>query len=241
MNNQNINREELIHRATPKLLALIINPNQVETAVETLKHDHFHFLLSCRAKGTANTSWMELIGLGSIDKTVLLSLAPDTVMKAALFDLQRNLHLEKPGHGIAMTIPISGIDIARKIPLDPQRKEVIQHKIEQGVEETMNTIENDLILTIINQGYASELMEHARSAGAGGGTIINSKQLSTENAVKFLGVEISADKEILAIVTSRESKSKLMEAISNYLQQETNAHGAMLSLPIDTIVGLGNH
>jgi len=49
-------------------------------------------------------------------------------------------------------------------------------------------------------------MDAARSAGAGGGTVIHANGTGMESARKFLGVSLAAEKEIIFIVTRTEEK-----------------------------------
>ena len=57
------------------------------------------------------------------------------------------------------------------------------------------------------------VMDAARSAGAGGGTVLHAKGTGTEFTSKFLGVSIAAEKELIYIVSKNRDKGAIMKAI----------------------------
>ena len=101
-----------------------------------------------------------------------------------------------------------------------------------------NEFSHDLILSIVNQGYSDELMNTARAAGATGGTIINARGQAHEGAVKFFGVSVQDEKEIVIILTSREKKVPIMRAICEAHGMNSKSQGIVFSLPVDDVLGL---
>ena len=70
-----------------------------------------------------------------------------------------------------------------------------------------------LITAIMNKGYAEDAMAAARSAGAGGGTVLGGRGTAREGDEKFFGVEIVPEKETLMILTPREKAAQIVDAI----------------------------
>jgi nitrogen regulatory protein PII len=99
-------------------------------------------------------------------------------------------------------------------------------------------IKNDLIISIINQGYSDEFMATAKEAGATGGTVLSARGLAHEGAIKFFGVSVQDEKEIIIILTSREKKVPIMQAISRAHGMDSKAEGIVFSLPVDNVMGL---
>jgi nitrogen regulatory protein PII len=97
---------------------------------------------------------------------------------------------------------------------------------------------HDLIVSIINQGYSDEFMAAAREAGATGGTVINARGLAHQGPVKFFGVSVQEERELIITLTSREKKAPIMQAVSQAYGITTEAGGIIFSLPVDTIMGL---
>jgi uncharacterized protein YaaQ len=95
----------------------------------------------------------------------------------------------------------------------------------------------DLIIAVVNQGYSDELITTARNAGARGGTIISARGMTHEGPIKFFGISVQADKEIIIILTEREQKRAIMQTISQNFGINTEAEGIVFSLPVDTLSG----
>jgi nitrogen regulatory protein PII len=108
----------------------------------------------------------------------------------------------------------------------------------KGVSMENNAITHDLIVAAVNHGYSDELMNTAREAGASGGTVINARGQAHEGAVKFFGIPVQAEKELILILTSREKKVPLMKAICEAHGINSSAQGIIFSLPVDNVMGL---
>jgi hypothetical protein len=114
--------------------------------------------------------------------------------------------------------------------IHPHRRESDKAKPEK--------ITHDLILAIINHGYSDDFMASAREAGATGGTVISARGHAHEGPVKFFGVSVQDEKDIVIVLTSREKKVPIMQAVSLSCGITTKAEGIIFSLPVDTVMGL---
>lgn len=94
-----------------------------------------------------------------------------------------------------------------------------------------------MILAICNSGYADEVMEVAKIAGARGGTILHGRGSVQKDALQFLSITIEPEKEVVVIIVGEE-KNNIMQAIATELGVGTKAHTICLSLPVDSIAGL---
>ena len=74
---------------------------------------------------------------------------------------------------------------------------------------------HDVINVIVNRGFADDVMDAARKAGAGGGTVINARGTAREDDERFFGMHIVPEKEMLIIVVEHSNKEKVMSAIQN--------------------------
>lgn len=96
----------------------------------------------------------------------------------------------------------------------------------------------EMIIAVANQGYIEPIMEAARSAGAGGGTVIHAKGTGMEGMGKFFGVSLAAEKEMIFIVAKREQKQAIMRAIMEKAGMESKARTFLFSVPVDEVAGL---
>jgi hypothetical protein len=79
----------------------------------------------------------------------------------------------------------------------------------------------------------------AHAAGARGGTIVHARRAGIEDAIRFFGITLQEDKEIVAILIPKTQKKELMQAVSKACGSKTDAHGIVISLPVDSCAGLG--
>ena len=94
----------------------------------------------------------------------------------------------------------------------------------------------ELLLVIANQGHTGSIMDAARAAGAGGGTVIHAKGTGMEGAAHFMGVELVNEKELVLIVSRTTLKNQIMQAI---MQGAGPRAGAIVfSLPVTDTAGL---
>ena len=63
----------------------------------------------CLGRGTASSRVLDLLGLGSTEKDVVLSFVPVSRVQEALSNLGEKMEFQKPGRGIAFSIPVNSI------------------------------------------------------------------------------------------------------------------------------------
>ena len=191
------------------------------------------------AMGTARSEILQSLGLSGSEKTVCVCAVRAAEVERLLVSVTDRFSLTKPGNGIAYTMPVSGIS-AVIIELmnagDGERMESDMESIQKvNKDETAYT----LVVTVINQGYSEILMSAARAVGARGGTVFNARHSSLEESVKFFGVTLQAEKEIVAIVLPSTQKAELMRAINQKCGLNTEAHGIIITIPVDNCMGIG--
>ncbi|MDR2517355.1 MAG: hypothetical protein LBC88_08260 [Spirochaetaceae bacterium] len=98
-----------------------------------------------------------------------------------------------------------------------------------------NEIKHDLIVAVVNQGYSNELITAARGAGAYGGTVISARGMTHDGPVKFFGLSLQEDKEIILILAEKEQKLPVMQKVSLDFGISTQAEGIVFSLPVDAL------
>ena len=229
---------EQIKKHRLQLLVAIVQRCQVKKASALLRARHMHLQYSCLAEGTASSDILDLLGLGAVDKAVILCLAPNAYMPSLLEMLNKELSLVRAGKGIAFVIPLSGVSNPVAQMMDKELHESIQTQFEKEVDKVSANANHDLIVAVINQGCSEDLMTAAKSAGATGGTVVHARRIGTEDSVKFFGISVQQEKEIVAILVSRESKQAIMKAIGKACGFKTEARGVIFSLPVDSIAGL---
>ena len=145
--------------------------------------------------------------------------------------LRRQMRIDVPGTGIAFIVPVSSIGGKRALLF------LTEHQtLELKEESTLKDTRYDLLLVIANQGYTGSIMDAARAAGAGGGTVIHAKGTGMEGAARFLGVDLVNEKEMVFIVARSSEKNQIMKAIM--AGADPKAGAIVFSLPVTDTAGL---
>ena len=102
----------------------------------------------------------------------------------------------------------------------------------------MTTNNHEVIFAIVNSGFAEDVMDVARDAGARGGTIINARGVAREEAAAFFGITLHTEKEIVMIVVPKTIKDAVLNAIYKEMGMAKKAKGIAFSLPVSDVAGL---
>ena len=102
----------------------------------------------------------------------------------------------------------------------------------------MKTNEYEVIFAIVNEGYAEDVMDVARQQGARGGTILNARGVTREDAAAFFGITLNTEKEIVMMVVPKSIKDNILNAIYREMGMAKKAQGIVFSLPVTDTAGL---
>lgn len=219
-----------------KLLISIVNRGDDERLTELLNDFSVALTFSCMGMGTARSAVLNYLGIGTSEKAVMLSLIPESDEEDILREIENKMSLYLVGRGISFTVPLSAVSqiVANGITGAANEKYVDGRKIMTDKERAY-----DLIVVAVAEGYVDEAMEAARKAGAAGGTVIRARSLGNAKAEQFVGISIQEECEMLLILSKREGKAAIMQAISQSAGLKTEAGGILFSLPVDKTVGVG--
>lgn len=185
------------------------------------------------ARGTAKSQTLDLLGIEQCEKAVHQTVLTHNKMRELIGRLERDLQIDVPGHGIALAVPLSSI--STKNSLDFFSGGHAEDEMTGTEQKDTRTME--LIIAICNKGYTEDVMEAARGAGAGGGTILHAKGTGTEYAEKFFGLSLVDEKEIIYIVSKKDKRSAIMQAITDKAGAGSKAHALVFSLPVTDTAG----
>lgn len=220
-----------------QLLVLIATPKLADRAAEMFRKGALPLQYRFHAEGTATSEIMDVLGLGNIDKSVLISMIPKNLSKILLNKLNSELQLNRANSGIAFTMPLSGANnLILRILARNTGKELlnIAGKEENSMSETKYT----LVAAIVNRGFSEEVMEVVRAQGVKGGTVIRSRRIGNKEATSFWGLSVQDEKEIVLILVESSNKVDLMKCIGEKCGMHSEAQGIVMSLPIDSVVGI---
>lgn len=227
----------------PKLLVAITDRDHQKKLEDVLREKHVLFSYVFHAMGTASSEILKAFGLSGTEKIVSVSMEPAVRIKPLMTSIVERLEFVNPGHGIAFTMPVSGVSATISNAFSAQmqqQKERLDEWMDREAERTSEDIRHELVVAVINQGFSDILMDAARDAGARGGTIVHARRSGAEEAAKFFGISIQEEKEIVAILIHKEQKKELMQAVSKTCGMRSEARGIIFSLPVESCAGISS-
>ena len=222
------------------LIVTIVRKNLNEKFIDFFKLYGSSIVLSTACRGTASSAVLDYLGLEKVEKTIMFTFAKKEVANTILKELVYTMNIDMPGAGIGMSIPVSsvGSQSAMAFLEHGTHESALNISSEVKEEKPMTESQYSLIIVITNLGCTDMVMDAARSANAGGGTIIHAKGTGLDKAEKFFGISLSSEKEMIFITTLTKDKNNIMKAIMNNAGMKTEAQSVVISLPVDNVVGL---
>lgn len=218
-----------------RILVVITIPRLAKKAVNLFHEGNITLQYEWNASGTASSEMMDILGLGTPEKRVLITMLPKPFADRMGRKLKEAAVIGAKNSGIAFTLPLSGVNhLLLQILEGLQDQEMQTFGKDEGKMEEMRYV---LVAAIVNHGYSENVMEAAREAGARGGTVVPGRRIGNEEAIRFWSMNIQEEKEMVFIITEKENKLKIMQAISAKCGLHSEADGLVLSLPIDTVIG----
>lgn len=213
------------------LMVTIAERSKSEDFISYFSEKQINLTLGRYGRGTASREMLDYLGIGDKEKCILFSFLPLEKAKKILKEMEKKMQMLRMGVGISFIVPISSV--SSKKALNLLVGEISQEESE-GYEMEK---EKEVIVVITNRGYVDQVMEAARSAGANGGTVMHARGTGIEQAEKFFGSTIGAEKEIIFIVTKTERRNEIMKAVREKAGIQTEAQSVLFSLPVTDVAG----
>ena len=191
--------------------------------------------LQCAGRGTATSEIMDILGLGSTEKDVILSCAAASAAKQLLHDLNNDLRGQEDTSGIVFDLPLTGLN-SLVANLASFQAETL--KKGNGGEPQMERSENSLILVTCSRGCTDNVMATAKTLGARGGTVVKARLAGLEDLEQAYDIDLEAEREILAIVVPTKLRNDIMTAVNREHGLRSDAQAIVCSLPIEHMVRL---
>ena len=215
------------------LMTTIVDRNQVRKYLHLYEEEGLQIMLVTLGDGTASGDVLDYLGLEATEKAVIFSVLTDENFYKTKKSLQKKLQIDAPGGGIAFIVPFSSIGGKKALQFF-----TVGQDFQKEEESALKDTTYELVIVIANQGYIEMVMDAARGAGAYGGTVIHAKGTGMEQAEKFMGVSLAAEKEMIFIVAKKEQKNDIMKAVMEQAGLDTKAKSIVFSLAVTDTAGL---
>lgn len=167
------------------LMIAIVNNGQAARFVSIAKKAGAGGGTVIPAKGTASSRFLGFLGLGGKSREMIMMVI-DKALAGRIVDEVRS---EGRMQGVAAILG--------------------------SREEENMASEWKMITIIVNTGYADDIMDAARKAGASGGTITHARGTGTAEDARFFGVTIVPEKEMITILCETAKMQKIMDAVTS--------------------------
>lgn len=212
----------IVERGSGSRLVKLYTKNQVFT--------HIRF----EGKGTATSEILDILGIGSSEKDIILSITTRPAAKVLLKRLDDDLRGAAPSRGIAFEIPLTALSNLVAAFIDLKTKPETE-----GSGSMDNQPKTSMILVTVNQGYTGAVMETARKAGARGGTIIRGRWAGDESFAQSYGITtLQEEKELIFIVAPTELRNRIMDAVTKEHGLRTESGAMVSSIGVEQMVHL---
>ncbi len=198
--------------------------------IELLNGKNIKLHLQFVGAGTASSDMMDILGLNSSDKDVILSLAPYASVESLAEHLSDDFSSRKGLNGLLMVISPSA---SGKLLNAIIAHGVTKNTTKEGRRAMETTHSFSLVIVAVNEGYSEEVMQTARRAGATGGTIIRARMSGTDQIEQAVGTDVPTEREIITILASDNIRDKILEDINGELGLRSEANGVVCSVPVD--------
>lgn len=186
--------------------------------------------LSQPASGTTGSEVLARFGLTNTEKRIAMTIATRAQQRMIFHMARKLLYMDIPGNGILAAIPIKAVAGRQTLAF------LTDSEITGGVPSM--DFEYELIVVVLNAGYADTAMDAAREAGAGGGTVLHAKGTGNMRGEKFFNMRFADEKDMIYIVVHKNEKTAVMKALNAKVGPDCEARGICFTLPISSVMGL---
>ncbi len=214
-----------------RLMALlsIVERDKGKKLIKVLEDINIRLNFQCVGFGTAPTEMMDIFGLGTNDKDIVISLANENAVKDMMADFGTSFESHTKYGGLMIIMQTSA---ASRV-----LTEVLSYNndlnTEKGNGAMKNEHHNNLIIISVNEGYSDNVMQVARRSGATGGTVIKGRLADVELVAELENMEPDEEREILLILAPQKTSRQIMEDVNKEFGINSKANGIIAAIPTE--------
>ena len=216
------------------VILTIVERGKGSAAIKLYTRNQVYLHTQFPGKGTATSEIMDILGLGTTEKDVIISYATTAAASRLLSMLDNEMRGAVTSGGITFSLPLTGLSnlVLATITYKTDLKKGAYNMSSE------HKGENSLILITCNRGTSGDVMETAKKAGARGGTVFRARLSGVEELESSYGLKLTPEKEILMIVVPSNIRNAVMETVNKAHGLHSDAEAVICSLGIDRFVRL---
>ena len=213
----------------PMLLLSIVERDKGKKLIKELENLDIKINFQTVGFGTAPTEMMDIFGLGTNDKDVIISLGTECVVKNMMANFGTAFESTTKYGGLMIILKVSAASRILTEVLDFNNDK----NTERGDGSMKNEHHNNLIIISVNEGYSDDVMQVARKAGATGGTVIKGRLAEVEQFAALENGNMEAEREMLCILAPLKTSKQIMEDLNKEFGLNSKAKGIVFSIPTE--------
>ncbi len=211
------------------MLLSIVENEKGKKLIKELHNLHICVNFQTIGCGTAPTEMMDIFGLGTNDKDIIISLGAQSDIQDLLANFSSTFASHSKYGGLMIVLDICA---ASRV-----LTEILNFNSSQNTEKGTDTMKNDyhnhLIVISLNEGYTEDVMQVARKAGATGGTVIKGRLADAQQFAEFVNTEVDGEREILFILAPSKVSEQIMTDVNKEFGLSSPANGILFAVPVE--------
>lgn len=208
------------------LTVFISDLHQHKKMMEAICTCHIRGATILSGRGSVPSFFLNLLGLDSTRKELVLMVTPEDEMKALHHAFSSRLNLNKKGNGICFSLPLTrtlGVSYL-------MGKEVITEKGEGTMFE--------LAVIIVDRDKGEDIVDAAREGGANGATILHGRGSGAHKEEKFFNLEIEPEKEVVLFVLEKSKIDSVLASLKKVIDFNKPNSGIFFTTDLSAVNGL---
>ena len=210
-----------------ELICIILNYGLGSKIMQTARKHGISGGTVFLGKGTVKSRLLDFLALSDVRKEIVLMVSGKSVVNDVMKLLNDKFEFEKPGHGVAFTVPVNDIIGARNCERSAGEEK-------RGADNKMY----EVITVVVDKGRAENVIEVATKAGSKGGTIINARGSGIHETMKLFSMDIEPEKEIVMILSEKETTDTIVSSIREQLKIDEPGNGIIFTVDVNKAYGL---
>jgi len=213
----------------PMILLSIVERDKGKKLIKELENINIRINFQSVGFGTAPTEMMDIFGLGTNDKDIIISLGSEDAVRNLMTNYGTIFESHSKYGGLMIVLEVSAASrvLAEIIDFNNDKNAEI------GDGAMKNEHHNNLIVISVNEGYSDEVMQVARKAGATGGTVIKGRLAEVEQFAEMGKAYIDGEREILCILAPLKTSKQIMADVNKDFGLNSDANGILFAVPTE--------
>ncbi len=224
---------------SPLRMVMIITDTEAEKKMNRLMTETgLPVCFRCRAQGTAKTEILDICGLQGRARMITAVIVPRKMVNRLYDRLEALIQIGRRGKGVAVSVPVNSVQESMMKLLNEEALGKMKELIERDEQKMKSESKFSMIIVSVAEGYSDAVIDAASKAGAKGGSVLRGRKRGSEAMVQFLGISMQEEQEFVMIIVPKEKKGEIMAEIGAACGLRTEAHGIILSIPVDEVAGM---